>query len=246
MGSDLPPVRSFLAPNPGPFTADGTRTHVLGTRRAVVIDPGPEILRHLERVAEDLREAEQVTVLVTHRHADHAGGAGSLASLLDAPLRGYGGGAVPFEPGERVPTDHGDLVPLDTPGHTERHYSFLLEDAGVVFPGDLVLGVGDTTWVAEYPGCVRDYLGSLDVVERIPPRILYPAHGPPVTRPLETIQRFRDHRLARIRQVRDALAAMPGADEDALLQHIYGDTVPEALQSAARRSLQAILQHLRG
>ncbi|HET6692747.1 MAG TPA: MBL fold metallo-hydrolase, partial [Pedococcus sp.] len=47
--------RCVLAPNPDFMTLDGTNTWVLrdpGARRAVVVDPGPEIVEHLDAVAE--------------------------------------------------------------------------------------------------------------------------------------------------------------------------------------------------
>jgi glyoxylase-like metal-dependent hydrolase (beta-lactamase superfamily II) len=62
--------------------------------------------------------------------------------------------------GDAVDTDHGALVALHTPGHT-RITSASTAGEGALFAGDLILGEGDTTWVAEYPGCVADYFDSL-------------------------------------------------------------------------------------
>jgi hypothetical protein len=43
------PIR-VLAPNPGPFTLEGTNTWVVGAGPALVIDPGPPDPEHIEAV----------------------------------------------------------------------------------------------------------------------------------------------------------------------------------------------------
>ena len=47
-------IRSILAPNPGPFTLDGTRTYLIGGE--AVIDPGPEITSHIDAIVDCLRK----------------------------------------------------------------------------------------------------------------------------------------------------------------------------------------------
>src|SRR5687768_11871912 len=61
-------IRSITAPNPGPLTLDGTRTYLLGD--SVMIDPGPEIESHIEAII--AAQPSVQTILITHRHADHA------------------------------------------------------------------------------------------------------------------------------------------------------------------------------
>ena len=58
-----------LAPNANLMTLDGTNTWVLrepGARRSVVVDPGPEVLAHLDAVAEVAGDVG--VVLLTHHH----------------------------------------------------------------------------------------------------------------------------------------------------------------------------------
>ena len=38
----------LLAPNPSPFTGEGTWVHLIGTDRLVILDPGPADPAHLE------------------------------------------------------------------------------------------------------------------------------------------------------------------------------------------------------
>lgn len=232
------------ARNPGPFTLDGTRTHLVGRERVAVVDPGPDRPDHVEALVSALGGASGVVILVTHAHGDHAGAAEPLAGRLGVEVVGYGPGARPPEPGEELETDQGALRPVDTPGHARRHLAFHWPRGRAVFPGDLILGRGETTWVGEYPGCVADYLESLETLRRLEAEVVYPAHGHPITDVAGTLDRYEAHRRERIRQVREALSEAPGATAGELVRRIYGDEVPAGLEEAARKSVAAILHHL--
>ncbi|HUH06193.1 MAG TPA: MBL fold metallo-hydrolase, partial [Egibacteraceae bacterium] len=82
-----------LAPNPSPMTLEGTNTYVIaapGAARAVVIDPGPDVLEHRRAVEAAVagRGAEIATVILTHHHPDHAEAAG-WAQQWDARLLAF-------------------------------------------------------------------------------------------------------------------------------------------------------------
>lgn len=232
------------ASNPGPFTLDGTRTHLVGRERVAVVDPGPDDRDHLDALLEQVADATSVVILVTHSHEDHAGGAPTLARELDAEVVGYGPGARPPDPKATIETDQGHLRPVETPGHAREHLAFHWPRGGAIFPGDLILGQGDTTWVGAYPGCVADYLESLEALRALGAEVIYPAHGPPVRDVPETLERYESHRRERIRQVEQARAAAPGATAEELVRKIYGNEVPHDLMPAARKSVEAILVHL--
>lgn len=244
--SDL--LRTVRAHNPGPFTLDGTRTHIVGSVRPAVVDPGPDRPEHVEAVARELAGAERVTIVLSHGHGDHAGALESLLRLLEgqglaAVALGSGHGkARPLADGEVLETDGGDLVALHTPGHTPDHLVFHWPARKALFAGDLLMGEGDTTLVAGYPGCVADYLASLARVRRLDLEIVHCAHGPSLRDPAGAIDRFEAHRRERIAQVREALAERPGARAAELLERVYGDTVPAGLEEAARGSLEAVVE----
>lgn len=146
--------------------------------------------------------------------------------------------------GDRVPTDEGDLVVVETPGHSRDHLAIQWLEADAVFVGDLLLGRGNTTWVGEYLGCVQDYLASLERIRELDPSILYPTHGPPIQDPQVVLNRYRRHRLERLRQVEEARAGYPHADPRELAERIYGGEIPEKLQKAALSAVEAALYHL--
>jgi glyoxylase-like metal-dependent hydrolase (beta-lactamase superfamily II) len=144
-----------------------------------------------------------------------------------------------------IATDDGELVAVHTPGHTRDHLCFHWRPRRALFAGDMLLGKGDTTWVAEYPGCVADYLASIARLRRLDIATVYPAHGPPIMDPVEALDRYEAHRLARIAQVRDALGERPDADVETLLGIVYGAALPESMRRAARTSLSALVDYVR-
>jgi glyoxylase-like metal-dependent hydrolase (beta-lactamase superfamily II) len=268
--------RVVQASNAGLFALGGTRSFVFGRRRVAVVDPGPDEPRHLDALAAEAEGAEEGVILLTHAHPDHAAGAGALSAMSGFPVRSaapigalrgarghtHAGGPTgePLGDGDEIATDEGILRVVATPGHSRDHLAFQLVGEGVVLVGDLLLGQGDTTWVGEYPGCVADYLKSLDRIAALGARRLLPAHGPAIEDPAEAIERFRAHRLARISQVEDELRAMqversgprvkaPGGDAAErlvarLVDRVYGDVLPPGLRTGAEWSVRAILYHL--
>ena len=240
------PLRSVLADNPGPFTHEGTRTHILGRRRVAIVDPGPDLTEHVRTVTREVAEAEHVTVLLTHGHRDHAGAVDALLKAIPhAEVAGAGHPAARvLVDGTGVETDAGQLVALETPGHTPDHLVFHWPAGRALFAGDMVLGVGDTTWVAEYPGCVADWLASLARLEALALDRIHPAHGPDVHDPATLWARYRAHREARIARVREAIGMAPGATPEELLESVYGDTVPVGLRGAALESLRALVEYV--
>jgi hydroxyacylglutathione hydrolase len=121
--------------------------------------------------------------------------------------------------------------------------SFQWEDT--LFVGDLFMGEGNTTLVAPPEGDLRAYLASLERVREIAPQLLYPAHGPPITDPVQAVGRYRRHREDRIQQVRDAMRRTRSSDPGLLVRSVYGPDLHPELRSAAEGSVRAILDYLR-
>jgi glyoxylase-like metal-dependent hydrolase (beta-lactamase superfamily II) len=229
----VPLVRSITAPNPGPFTLDGTRTYLI--EETIVLDPGPAIDSHIDAIRNAMPKLE--TILITHRHADHAPAA--------VPLKRATGARIVAPHGVLHETDQvvsdGDVIDgievIATPGHTSEHVCYLTPD-GDLFTGDTILGVG-TTAIFPPDGNMADYIASLRKLRTRNPRRIFPAHGPTREDAVSLIDEYITHRLERERQVIDAIRA--GAQTVADMRRaIYPDLDPR-LEGASEVQLAAHL-----
>ncbi len=241
------------------MTLDGTRTFIVGRERPAVIDPGPDDSRHLEAIIEALGGRVPIAILLTHLHPDHAGAARDLATATGAPVhcgtRGLDAnllsrlGAIALNGGEVLETDAGALQSVPTPGHVPEHLAFRWSGraapaGGALFVGDLLMGTGDTTLVAPPEGDLGEYLDSLERVREIGATVLYPSHGPEILDPDVVLHRYREHRMGRIEQVREARRSRPDAAVADLVDLIYGKELDPALRAAAAGSIAAVIGYL--
>jgi glyoxylase-like metal-dependent hydrolase (beta-lactamase superfamily II) len=231
-------VIRVLAPNPGPFTLEGTNTWILGSGPTVVIDPGPDDPSHIDAVA---AEAGRVsTILVTHAHPDHLPGAATLAGRVRAPVRAFRAedGREAMRDGESVEVDGVSVTAIHTPGHTQDHLVFRAE--GALFTGDAVLGRG-TSIIDPPEGDLAAYLRSLERMLELEPRVIYPGHGPVVFDAPAKLRDYLSHRAMREEQVLAALGRGPARPAD-LVPAIYADTPMELHPIAERQVLAHLLK----
>src|SRR5699024_547373 len=161
--------------------------------------------RVLSDVAE--RGARVGLVLFTHEHWDHAESLERFAALTGAPLRGNIAGAQPLADDEVLTVGGVRLRTILTPGHTMSSVCFLLEEDGILFTGDTILGRG-TTVVAHPDGQLAAYLDSLARIAELTAeevQTLAPGHGPVLDSAAATVAQYRQHRQERLDQVRAAL-----------------------------------------
>src|SRR6266508_182631 len=164
-------VLRVLAPNPGPFTLEGTNTWVAGSEGCLVIDPGPEDPTHEDAVLQ--ASGPVAAILLTHRHLDHASGAGALARVTGAPIYAAspGEGARAAGDGDRIEGAGVTLEVVATPGHSPDHLVFFEPVTGALFTGDAILGRG-TSVIDPPEGDLSDYLRSLERMRRLGPRVI--------------------------------------------------------------------------
>ncbi len=76
-------VWRLTAPNPGMMTGPGTNTYIVGTpeKGYIVIDPGPDIASHIERILQ-ATHGDIVAIICTHSHADHSPAAKPLQARV--------------------------------------------------------------------------------------------------------------------------------------------------------------------
>jgi glyoxylase-like metal-dependent hydrolase (beta-lactamase superfamily II) len=186
------------------------------------------------------------TILITHRHPDHAPAAVPLKRATGARIlapRGVLDDAAVDQRiagGETIVIENEVVEVIATPGHTREHVCFLTA-AGDLFSGDTVLGEGTTT-IFPPDGSMRDYVASLRLLLTHNPRRIFPAHGQTRSDAPTLIEQYIAHRLEREKQVLAALAE--GATSAAAMrQRIYPDLDPR-LHGAAEIQINAHLTKL--
>ena len=253
-----PNVRRIIARNPSPFTFRGTGTYVIGSGEVAVIDPGPDLAEHVEALLTGLAGEPVTHILITHTHRDHSPAAAALKAATGAPTWGFGphAGGVRGEPGVEEGGDW-DFVPdvavrdgeriagrgwrfeaVHTPGHTSNHLCVALEDSGILFSGDHVMG-WSTSVISPPDGDMAAYMASLDKLLGRPDTVYWPTHGPAIGEPTRHVRAFIAHRREREAGILDCLSA--GVEQiDAIVERLYVGLQP-GLHRAAGRSVQAHL-----
>ncbi|MEW9527607.1 MBL fold metallo-hydrolase [Microbispora sp. NPDC049125] len=241
---------NVLAPNASPMTLDGTNTWVVGTAEAVlVVDPGPDDEAHLTRVASRLAGRQVVSILLTHGHEDHSGGAARFAEMVGAPVRA-------LDPRHRLGDEglgDGDVVTaggvevrvVATPGHSFDSLCFWLPADRAMLTGDTVLGRGTTVIAPD--GDLADYLRSLDMLRRSAETLealaLLPGHGPVLPDPIGALDGYIAHRRQRLDQIREAIR-QGARDAREIVEMVYAE-VDRSLWPAAEMSVAAQLNYLK-
>lgn len=236
-------IRVITAPNPGAFTLTGTQTYLIG--ETAILDPGPLIDSHVDALRAAMPNLR--TILITHRHGDHAPAAVPLKEATGAEIiaprnvlddatvdRRVAGGETLTLEGTRL-----DIIA--TPGHTNEHVCYLTAD-GDLFTGDTILGYGTTT-IFPPDGHMGDYLRSLATLRALHPKRIYPAHGPVREDAVALIDEYIVHRLERERQVLEAYAAGARTAQE-MRARIYPE-LDTRLHGAAEIQIEAHLIKLR-
>ena len=243
-------VTRLIAPNPGMMTGPGTNTYIVGENEHAVIDPGPDIASHIEKL---LAFGNIKWVLCTHTHMDHSPAAAAIkaatgAQLLGRPAPAGQGQDASFKPdfvlenGQRIDLGGITLRAVHTPGHASNHLCYLLESTKMLFTGDQVMQ-GSTVVINPPDGDMRAYLQSLEKLLDEDTAIIAPGHGYLIGAPKKELRRLIAHRLAREEKVVNALVKIGPASVEELLPLVYDD-VPVRIHRVAARSLTAHLDKL--
>ena len=245
-------VRRLVAPNASMMTGPGTNTYLLGEKEIGVIDPGPDLDAHIDRIQE-VADGHIAWILVTHTHPDHSPAARKLAAASGAECLGL---RAPqgrhqdqtFEP-NRIPED-GDVFEarefslqiVHTPGHASNHVCYLHTELGWLFTGDHIIN-GSTVVIDPPDGNMGDYLRSLERLKELRIDAIAPGHGKVIEDPYDVIDWHIAHRRQREAKVISALKSKPNSTSRELVPVVYKD-VDEKLYELAEHSLLAHLIHL--
>jgi len=130
-------------------------------------------------------------------------------------------------------TEGATLKAVFSPGHTDDHMCFFLEEETALFSGDCILGIGTAVFSDLTP-----YMKSLHRLSELRPATIYPAHGPMIDKGTERVKGYIQHRNTREAQIVETLTAskQPMSAMD-IVKVLYTDTTPNLFRSAATNVL---------
>ena len=84
-----PLVRRIVAGNPSHMTGPGTNTYLVGIDEVAVIDPGPDIAKHVSAIVGASMKERVRWVLLTHTHPDHSPATARLVKATGAEVLAF-------------------------------------------------------------------------------------------------------------------------------------------------------------
>jgi glyoxylase-like metal-dependent hydrolase (beta-lactamase superfamily II) len=212
---------------------------------------------HVDAILSAAGDARITTILCTHTHRDHSPAAAPLKEATGAQIIGcaplvlrddgpradsafdqsYAPDRV-LTDGEQISGPDWTIEAVATPGHTSNHLCYSLVESGALFTGDHVMA-WSTSVVSPPDGDMAAYMASLQKLYDRHDKVLYPAHGPAITKPRQLVRGMLGHRRSREAQIVRLLETGPQVITD-FVSTMYKGLDPR-LHGAAGRS---VLAHL--
>jgi endoribonuclease LACTB2 len=246
-------VRAVQVPDENPMHPTSTNIYMVGNEQVLTIDSGEAMERYkwmLRGYLAATEKAEIAIAAISHHHSDHSGNLKWAKEIFGAEVA-IPSNAKPLLKGRLPATgvskmsdgqvfDLGagvKLRVLETPGHSVDSVCYYLEDEGVLFTGDTILG-NSTTVVGDL-GAYMDTLSRLLELPNL--KVICPGHGPLVEDPRERLRSYVDHRNMRERQIIDALGEGGAVTSWDVMLKLYPD-IDKRLRRAADGNVR---QHLK-
>jgi glyoxylase-like metal-dependent hydrolase (beta-lactamase superfamily II) len=251
-----PSVRAVQVPDDNPMHPDFTSIYLVGKGQVLSIDSGEAMDRYrwmLKGYLAAVERSEIALAGITHHHADHSGNLKwvheELKAEIVAPKAGIPllrgrlprSGVRAFAEDEVVDLGGGVRVRvLTTPGHSVDSVCYYLEEEGVLFSGDTLLGSSTTT--VHDLGAYRRSLAQLLALPNL--KVICPGHGPLVHDPRERLQQYVKHRDMRERQIVGVLEGGGAISSWDIMLQLYPD-IDKRLRRAADNNVRSHLTQLK-
>ena len=239
-----PMVRRILATNPGPKTGLGTNTYLVGIDEIAVVDPGPIDKDHLDSICGCGGDLIR-WILVTNDDPHHAEAAQELKARTGAEVLAM----CDIErdgklaDGDQIVGTEFRLTVKHLPGPSPLNIGLMLEEERTLLSGDLIVE-GSSMAIVPPQGDMVQYLESLESLMKLRLKRIAPAHGYLIENPKEVIAEYIDHRMAREKQILEALGNGAGRVED-VAASVYGDLEDDVVIELAQGTVHAHLLKLK-
>src|SRR5688572_4367711 len=249
-------VRAVQVPDDKPMHPGGTNIYLVGKGQALTIDSG-EAMDHykwmLRGYLAAVERSEIALAAITHHHADHSGNLKWANSIFKAEVVVHRRavpllkGKLPKRSAVRFIEDNqeidmgGGVKPrvIFSPGHSVDSLAYYLEDEGVLFTGDTLLGSSTTT--VNDLGSYRQSLKTLTALPNL--KVICPGHGQIVNDPRERLQGLIDHREMRERQILEVLDDRRPRTSWEIMMEVYPG-LDKRLRRAATGNVETHLRQL--
>jgi len=248
-------VHAAIVPDDNPIHPVSTNLFLIGTATsgALCIDSGEDLdmYRWFLRGALDVDSVPGIgRVAITHHHNDHSGNLKWMNSeygaevMIPCESQKLVRKRVPkqyttLEEGDTIEVEGARVLVLSTPGHTADSLCYYIEDEGILFAGDTVLG-SSTTMVTDLAAYRRSLRRLIDLPNL---KIICPGHGPIITDPRSHLTRYLDHRDKREREVMDALRGNGPMSSWQLMEQLY-PTLHPGVRRMADNNVRGHLRQL--